>query len=140
MFRVLVMSAEWTDKLLRPGLEQVPQNALDMMGDGAYSRPSQRFLVVRLQITNGANAPAAWDAGYEYSHVYYLTGSQGAKYQFDPKASDILRKAHNINLNPGIPAEGLVVFDVPQGSYKFEINQIVNQRTAHKVYDCILGS
>jgi hypothetical protein len=139
VFRVQVVSAEWTDKLLRPGMEHVPKNALEAMGEGAYARPTQKFLILKLQITNSKNAPAAWDTGYDYSHVYYLTNSQGAKFQFDPRVSDILRKAHNINLNPGIPTDGLVVFDVPQGSYKFEIDQIVKQRTSRKVYDCFLG-
>ena len=58
-----------------------------------------------------------------YGFTYNLINQQGTKYEFSQQVSSIIMKTALGNLNPGIPVEGDVVFDVPKGSYTFTINQ-----------------
>jgi hypothetical protein len=53
-FLVSVKDVSWTDRVMRAGMEYVPEAQRAMHGGQAYLRPQAEFLVIDLEIENAA--------------------------------------------------------------------------------------
>lgn len=136
-FHFKIIGTEWTDKILRPGMEMVPPAQLGILGDRAYIRPQVSFLVVTLQVTNTKNVPLELSKAESYWPAVVLKNSQGAMFK-DSGVSDIGRKTDG-GLNPGIPVQGTLAFDVPKSSYQLEIYWVTKDWVKvvnRKAYEC----
>ena len=122
-FKVNVTGARWADRIMPAHFQNLPKAQLSMLGSSTYVSPQANFMVISLSITNNTSAPIAWNSQGRYQVTYNLVNPQGIKYEYGQQESSILWKTGSGNLNPGIPVEGEVVFDVPKGPYTFMINQ-----------------
>ena len=122
-FVVKVTDVSSTDRIMRPGMESIPEAQRTMLGEQMYVLPQASFLVLDLQVTNTSKGPLLWSGYMDRFMVYKLTSSDGAVYEFSPQLSSIVAGSVGGNINPGMSALGMVVFDVPKASYDFIIAQ-----------------
>jgi hypothetical protein len=122
-FKVSVKGARWADRVMPAQYQNVPKAQLSMLGSSVYVLPQAEFMVISLSVMNNTNAPLAWSNLGRYQFTYNLVNPQGVKYEYSQQQSSIIIKTSLGNLNPGIPVEGEVVFDVPKGPYTFTITQ-----------------
>ena len=141
-FTVQVLEAQWKPEILMPGMDRVPESQLKLMGAAAYAKPSHGFLQFALRITNAGKQPFAWELNPNYVPDYQLINAEGMKFQYSPQFSTIGIKAGG-NLNPGLPVEGSVTFDVPPGAYTFQLNRVewvsAGSRIERKYFNCAIN-
>ena len=124
-FQVTVKNAQWKESVSHPSYGDIPRTQLSMMGVDPKQKPVHAFLVVDLRVINVSKAPVAWHLGGHYFHNFHLVASDGTRYQFNPELSEFVRRTPIEGLNPGLPIEGAVVFDVPRDNYTFYVMQEV---------------
>jgi hypothetical protein len=122
-FVVEVTDVRSTDRIMRPGMESIPEAQRTMLGEQMYVRPQASFLVLDLQVTNTSKQPLLWSGYLDRFMVYNLISSEGVVYEFSPQLSSIVAGSVGGNINPGMSALGTVVFDVPKARYNFIIAQ-----------------
>ena len=123
-FSMQIINAEWQTETPRPGTENIPPAQKAAMGSAMSSKASYGFLVLSVRIVNGGNAPYAWSLPPNYIPEYYLINAQGQRLGFSLENSSIVMKTQSVNLNPGLPMESTIVFDVPAGAYTFELDRV----------------
>ncbi|HWR53761.1 MAG TPA: DUF4352 domain-containing protein [Bryobacteraceae bacterium] len=102
---------------------------MDQMGDGAAAKvPKNRFLTVRLSITNGGVRRAIIPA----TEVLDSAGNSYPEVPQAPGVDDWLGGFRA--LDPASTDHGLLIFDVPVGAYRLRVSDaadIEEQRTAY---------
>ena len=111
---------------------------IDAYWDQNYleATPQFKYLIVKTAITNSQNEPLAIDS--EYTILFRLINRKGTEY-----APEIASGEFGMNnlINPGMAANGIIVFDVPDGSYALQTRLINTYRYSNADwFDKLIGS
>ena len=118
-FELRVTNTAWQGSLVPPYLRAVP-NAQPV-------EAAANFLVLDLELVNTTNQPRNWALGM-MGNFLKLRNAAGTTYFPQAQLSVLGGTAGGLgSLNPGIPVEGTVVFDVPRGDYDLVV---MDQRLA----------
>ena len=94
--------------------------------------PEHKYLIVKTAITNPQNAPCGFTS--KYTLVFMLINQRGTQYA--PKISSG-EFGLDGNINPNMTAEGVIVFDVPNGNYALE-TAIFNKYREPDFFDTLI--
>jgi hypothetical protein len=95
-------------------LETEWRDGLD--SDKGPRTPKHRFLLIKVTITNGGGTES-------YAPLLYLVDGKGQEYIEEDKGDGVQNWMGTLRLlGPAQTSEGMLLFDVPQGSYQLRVS------------------
>ncbi|MCH7619688.1 MAG: DUF4352 domain-containing protein [Candidatus Marinimicrobia bacterium] len=98
--------------------------------------PQFKYLIVKTAITNPQNKPLG--IGSKYTILFRLIDRKGTEYAPETASGEF---GMNNTINPGMAANGIIVFDIPDGSYALKTSVIDTYRYSNAGwFDKLIGS